>query len=111
MTLACVEQPRTDFRGHHYAMPSALYLVRSTPEFADQTVPAGLLRSHTVNADLWGRLTGSKGTLRFTFEEPELFTIELDAGGHVDIPPLIRHHLEPFSGTKFSVAFYSANPA
>jgi tellurite resistance-related uncharacterized protein len=98
------------FTGHHYEMPLALFFVRETPEFTVKTVPTGLLKSHSLAAHLWGRLTVHKGTVGFTFEEPEVFDIEVKAGQHVDIPPLIHHHVLPFSGGSFSVSFFRKSP-
>jgi tellurite resistance-related uncharacterized protein len=98
------------FTGHHYEMPLALFFVRETPEFTVKTVPTGLLKSHSLAAHLWGRLTVHKGTVRFTFEEPEVFDIELQADQHVDIPPLIHHHVVPFPGGSFSVSFFRKPP-
>jgi tellurite resistance-related uncharacterized protein len=94
------------FPGHHYEMPLALFFVRETPEFTVKTVPTGLLKSHSLAAHLWGRLTVHRGTVRFTFEEPEVFDIELQADQHLDIPPLINHHVLPFPGGSFSVSFF-----
>jgi tellurite resistance-related uncharacterized protein len=94
------------FPGHHYEMPSALLFVRSTPEFTETTVPTGLLSSHQLAPHLWARLTVLKGRVRFTFEEPEVFDIDLGAAQHVDIPPLITHHVEVLPGGSFSLSFY-----
>ena len=98
------------FRGHHYEMPIALIFVRETPEFTVKSVPTGLLKSHCLAPHLWGRLTVHKGNVRFTFEEPEVFDIELKADQHVDIPPLLRHHVLPSPGGSFSVSFFRKTP-
>ena len=103
--------PASDhFRGHHYSMPSALLFVRSTPEFTEKTVPTGLLSSHQLAAHLWARLTVLKGCVRFTFEEPDVFDIDLGIGQHIDIPPLIRHHVELLPAGSFSIDFFRKSP-
>jgi tellurite resistance-related uncharacterized protein len=98
------------FVGHHYEMPSALLFVRSTPEFTKKTVPKGLLDSHQLASHLWARLTVLKGCIRFTFEEPEVFTLDLGIGQHVDIPPLIRHHVLLLPEGSFSLSFFRKSP-
>jgi tellurite resistance-related uncharacterized protein len=37
-------------------LPDGLVLDRTTDEFDEHTVPAGLLRDHRVAAGVWGRL-------------------------------------------------------
>ena len=98
------------FHGHHYAMPSALLFVRSTPEFTEKTVPTGLLSSHQLAPHLWARLTVLQGRVRFTFEEPEVFDIDLEVAQYVDIPPQIAHHVLVLPGGSFSLSLYRKSP-
>ncbi len=98
------------FAGHRYEMPSALLFVRSTPEFTTKTVPTGLLSSHQLAPHLWARLTVLKGIVRFTFEEPEVFDLDLQTDQYLDIPPLIRHHVLPSAGGSFSISFFRKSP-
>jgi tellurite resistance-related uncharacterized protein len=89
-------------------MPEGLRLSRTTPEFTDRTVPAGLLSSHRVAAGMWGRLRVREGRVRFVFElegGPPAIHV-LDAGDHVDIPPDTPHHVEPERGSRFVVEFH-----
>ncbi len=98
------------FAGHRYEMPSALLFVRTTPEFTEKTVPTGLLSSHRLAPHLWARLTVLKGSVRFTFEEPDVFDIKLETDQHLDIPPLVPHHVLPLSGGSFSISFFRKSP-
>ena len=89
-------------------MPAGLVHVRKTPEFSDTTVPAGLLASHRLAPDVWGRLRISAGALRFVFEADPADARELSAGYHVDIPPDVAHHMEPRPGARFVAEFHRA---
>jgi tellurite resistance-related uncharacterized protein len=89
-------------------MPLGLTLVRTTPEFGSDTVPAGLLRSHQVAAGLWGRLRVLAGEVRFVFACDPPAVQDLHAGDHVDIPPETPHHVEPRADSRFIVEFYAA---
>lgn len=98
------------FPGDYYEKPMDLLLVRTTPEFTEETVPTGLLSSHQLASHLWARLTVHQGRARFTFEEPEIFHIDLEADQHLDIPPLIPHHVEVLPGGSFSISFFRKEP-
>ncbi|MCU1346054.1 MAG: hypothetical protein JWL70_2320 [Acidimicrobiia bacterium] len=89
-------------------MPSGLILARTTPEFTEHTVPAGLLAAHRVAAGTWGRLRVVEGTVRFVFEDDPEAARELLAGDGVDIPPTVLHRVEPGPGSRFFVEFYVA---
>jgi tellurite resistance-related uncharacterized protein len=89
-------------------MPPGLVVVRTTPEFTEHTVPAGLLAAHRVAAGTWGRLVVRSGTVRFLFEDPPATTHEVAAGESIDIPPTIGHRVEPGVGSRFVVEFHSA---
>jgi tellurite resistance-related uncharacterized protein len=91
-------------------MPSGLRLVRTTPEFTDATVPAGLLGAHRVAAGVWGRLCVRDGSVRFVFEDPPGTTHDVNAGDHIDIPPGVAHRVDPAPGSRFVVEFH-ATPA
>jgi tellurite resistance-related uncharacterized protein len=87
-------------------MPPGLELARTTPEFTEVTVPAALLATHRVGADVWGRLCVDAGQVRFVFEADPSAALEVSAGEHVDIPPGEPHHVEPQPGARFVVEFY-----
>lgn len=87
-------------------MPTGLHLVRTTPEFTDESVPAGLLGTHEVGQGSWGRLRVHAGALRFVFENDASDTHDLAASESIDIPPLTPHHVEPQPGCRFVVEFH-----
>jgi tellurite resistance-related uncharacterized protein len=45
-------------------LPDNVALYKSTPEFNQATVPAGLQRNHTTAANVWGRIVVHEGSLR-----------------------------------------------
>ena len=89
-------------------MPDGLRLVRTTPEFTDESVPAGLRNAHQVAAHVWGRLCVRRGTVRFVFEDPPGTEHVVSAGEHLDIPPNVAHRVAPEAGARFVVEFHTA---
>jgi tellurite resistance-related uncharacterized protein len=94
-------------------LPDDLVLVRTTPEFTDRSVPAGLLRAHRVADGTWGRILVRKGSVRFVFEEPPTegepcTSHDLSAGDSLVIPPRTAHRVEPAEGSQFVVEFHTA---
>ena len=92
-------------------MPPGLTLTRTTPEFTESTVPAGLLRVHHVAAGVWGRVCVRTGELRFVFEDSPATSHQLRAGDSLDIPPATAHRVEPTGAVRFVVEFYDPAPA
>ncbi|MBL8930409.1 MAG: DUF1971 domain-containing protein [Kineosporiaceae bacterium] len=87
------------------ALPPGLEVVRVTPTFDENTVPAGLLAAHQVAAGVWGRLVVLAGTVRFVFEHDGA-THDLTAGDTVAIPPERPHHLELTGPVQLAVEFH-----
>lgn len=88
-------------------IPEGWEVVRSTPEFDETSVPAGLLRAHEVADAVWGRLVVRSGSLGFTFDDDGVRR-DVSAGGTVAIPPGRRHHLTCDAPVTFVVEFYRA---
>lgn len=87
-------------------MPNGLTLARTTPQFTAASVPDGLRRAHEVADGVWGQLLVHTGSVRFVFEDEPDEPIDVVAGGHVDIPPRRRHHVEPADDAVFAVEFH-----
>lgn len=89
-------------------MPSGLRLVRTSPVFDEESVPAGLLGEHRVAAGVWGRLVVRSGALRFVFDGdgdgPPAQTVA--AGASIVIPPERIHHLELLGPVTFVIEFH-----
>lgn len=87
-------------------LPSGLRLVRTTPELDESTVPSGLLRSHRVAGDVWGRLLVRSGSLRFVFEDGDGVEVRVSAGERFVIPPGRPHHLVIDVPVRFAIEFH-----
>jgi tellurite resistance-related uncharacterized protein len=88
-------------------LPDGLQLVRTSPQWDDRTMPAGLKRSHRIAEGTWGRIVVHEGTLRFVAQtEPELNVI---VGPHSTqaIPPEVEHNVEPIDQVCFEIEFLS----
>ncbi len=86
--------------------PDRLRLVRTTPEFDETTVPAGLLAAHRIAEGVWGRLTVRSGSLRFVFESRPDVGRTVGSGEHQVIPPSEPHHVEMIGPVRFAVEFH-----
>lgn len=86
------------------SLPAGLELARTTDEFDEHTVPAGLLRDHRVAAGVWGRLIVRSGALQFGFGDDPEFGVA--AGDSVVIPPARLHHVALVGPVRFVVEFH-----
>ena len=87
-------------------LPDGLVLARTTDEFDNDTVPAGLLRAHRVAEGVWGRLVVRSGSLRFVFEDDSGAPIDVGPGGMVVIPPGRPHRVVLDGPARFVVEFH-----
>lgn len=78
----------------------------TTDVFDNGSVPAGLLRAHTVAAGVWGRLVVHSGTVGFVFEDEPDRHHSVEAGGGIVITPGRHHHVVLDGPATFAVEFY-----
>lgn len=88
------------------SLPDGATYVRSTPEFDQETVPAGLLRAHQVADGVWGLLVVEEGAVEFTFEQEAGDSRMVMAGETQAIPPQRPHHIAVQEGARFRVEFH-----
>ncbi len=88
------------------ALPSHLTAYKKTPEFTEDTVPAGLLNDHTTKEGVWGKIVILSGQLEYTIQEPEVEVIELSPSKWGVVEPTILHHIKPLGSVNFYVEFY-----
>lgn len=86
-------------------LPDGVALVRTTPVFTIETVPAGLLRAHQVAPGVWGRLKVEAGTVTFAQESTGESRV-VAAGEAQVIEPEALHHVEPSPDARFAVEFH-----
>jgi tellurite resistance-related uncharacterized protein len=87
-------------------LPKHLVHYKSTPEFTEQTIPAGLLRAHTTAAGVWGRIRVIEGSLRYRITEPLVEVHLLAPGAPGVVEPQIRHEVEAVGPVRFCVDFF-----
>ena len=87
-------------------LPANVALYKSTPEFNQESVPAGLLRNHTTAANVWGRIVVHEGSVRYVIEEPETEEHLLVPGVPGIVEPQVAHHLVIEGPVRFCVEFH-----
>lgn len=86
-------------------LPAGCELVRTTREFDEHTVPAGLLAAHRVADGVWGRLVVHDGSIGFGFDDSTDVRI-VNVGESQVIPPGRLHHLTIDGAVRFVVEFH-----
>lgn len=87
-------------------LPDGVRLVRTTPDFDEGTVPAGLRSAHRIADGVWGRLVVLSGALEFVVEAEPDDPRRLDAGDAQIIPPGVVHHVDVVGPVRFHVEFH-----
>jgi len=82
-----------------------------TSDFTESTVPAGLLRSHTTKAGIWGLIHVLEGRLAYRITDPRrpptetVLAVEGDPGV---VEPTVLHEVQPLGAVRFYVEFLRA---
>lgn len=90
-------------------IPEDLRLVRSSPQWDERTVPAGLLRSHRLAEGTWGRIKLTHGRLRFHAGTQPRYERVIDSDDHQGVPPGVGHWVEPLGPVRFSIDFLAVD--
>ena len=94
-----------------HAVPAGAQLIRTTAEFDELNLPAGLLRAHHLAADVWGLLRVRSGSMRFVFEGRHDGGQVIESGNSQLIPPQVLHHIELVGPVRFVIEFHRAPPS
>lgn len=88
------------------SLPPAARPYRTTPEFTEETLPAGLRRAHHTKAGTWGRIVVLEGQLlyRICGEPGEEWRLDPENPGVIE--PEVEHEVEPLGKVRFYVEFY-----
>ena len=86
-------------------LPDGLRLVRSSPEWNAQNVPAALLRAHRLASGMWGRIAVHEGQLRFVASTEPALDIVCGPGTSQAIPPDVEHEVELRGAVRFTIDF------
>lgn len=87
-------------------LPVSVTSYKKTPEFTNETVPKGLLKSHQTKEGTWGKIVILEGKLRYRILEPEMEEIQLSPEKFGIVEPTILHEVKPLTQVKFYVEFY-----
>lgn len=87
------------------SLPADVVAYKRTAEFTEETVPAGLLKSHSTKAAVWGRICILSGRLRYRILEPTVEEHELTPENGGVVEPEVRHEVEPMGEVRFFVEF------
>lgn len=88
-------------------LPDGLKFARSSPEWDEKTMPAGLRRAHRIAGGMWGRIVVRRGQLRFVAAtEPELDVV-VGPDSAQAIPPEVEHEVRLLGPVRFSIDFLS----
>ncbi len=84
---------------------------KRTPNFTENSVPAGLLADHSTKEGVWGLIHVTQGSLRYFItdsrREPEDYVLHPGTEPGV-VEPTILHRVEPIGSVEFQVEFLRA---
>jgi len=87
------------------SLPEQVVSYKQTPEFNENTIPAGLLKHHQTKAGVWGKIVVLSGNLLYTIEQP-FEEILLDSNFFGVVEPAVLHQVKPVGPVRFYVEFY-----
>lgn len=88
------------------AIPATATSYKKTPEFTEETVPAGLLKAHQTKEGTWGKINVTEGQLLYRILEPEFEEVLLSRELFGVIEPTILHEVKPEGKVRFHVEFF-----
>jgi tellurite resistance-related uncharacterized protein len=87
-------------------LPADVAPYKRTPIFNQDTVPAGLRRSHSTKPGVWGVIHVLEGRLRYRIYDPASEQVLSP-----DVPGIVRpaqlHEVEPLGPVRFFVEFHA----
>jgi tellurite resistance-related uncharacterized protein len=88
-------------------LPTTVRPYKRTATFDQDSIPAGLLKSHATKTGTWGRIVVLQGRLLYRILEPVPTETLLLPGTAGVVEPGIRHEVEPDGPVQFYVEFYN----
>jgi tellurite resistance-related uncharacterized protein len=86
-------------------LPRTLACYKETPVFDRESVPAGLLASHTLRAGTWGQIVVLEGKVDYVIEDASGLAFVLRPGVDGAVAPERPHHVALQAGARFKVRF------
>jgi tellurite resistance-related uncharacterized protein len=87
-------------------LPNTVAPYKRTPEFTEESVPAGLLNAHQTKESVWAKIVILEGRLQYTINEPEREVIILDENVYGVVEPTVLHEVKPLGNVRFYVEFH-----
>ena len=87
-------------------LPDNVTQYKRTPTFDENSIPKGLLRSHTTKEGCWGHIVILEGKLLYRILEPKIEETELSEELPGVAEPSIKHEIAPLGKVRFYVDFY-----
>ena len=85
------------------ALPWGVAPYRKTPVFTEATIPAGLLRSHSTAAGVWGLIHVLEGRLLYRVLGPGTERVLEPATPPGVVEPAVLHEVAPLGPVRFYV--------
>jgi tellurite resistance-related uncharacterized protein len=86
-------------------LPEAAAEYKRTTTFDATATPAGLRKTHTTKAGVWGEIVVVEGRVLYVIENEEDASFILRPGVSGAIAPEVPHHVDPYEGSRFFVRF------
>ena len=87
-------------------LPPHVAPYKRTPEFNEQSVPAGLLHAHQTKESVWAKIVVLEGKLQYTINEPAKEIVVLDESVYGVVEPTVLHEVKPLGKVRFYVEFH-----
>lgn len=87
-------------------LPNSVKSYSKSPEFTEETIPAGLLKAHQTKAGTWGKINVSEGELLYRILEPEREEIILSSEKFGVVEPTVLHEVQATGKVRFHVEFF-----
>ena len=81
-----------------------------TPEFTEQTIPAGLVGRHSTMPEVWGMIRVTEGSLVYRILEPDIEEYLLERARPGIVEPQRPHQVQIVGPVRFYVEFYRMGP-
>ena len=86
-------------------LPNEIVAYKKTPEFTQETVPAGLLKNHQTKEGVWGEIIIISSKLQYTISEPVSETVILTSEKSGVVEPKVLHYITPLGNVRFYIEF------
>jgi tellurite methyltransferase len=94
-------------RCDRFELPEHFIAYKRTPEFTEETVPAGLTNNHSTKSGVWAKIHVLSGRLRYRV--PTLNADQELTPQRIGIVvPEVLHNVVPLAAVRFFVEFYKA---